>query len=117
MKLTKQQLKQIIKEELEVVLSDAEAREFFGDDVLEGETLDEENRTTKGNVTQDARDDHATLSDGRFPIFDKKSALAALKLRGHGTTDAERKKIINKAAQYAPEAAKKAREADKKDNK
>ena len=33
MKLTKQQLKQIIKEELEVVLSDAEAREFFGDGI------------------------------------------------------------------------------------
>ena len=75
--------------------------------------LEEEgDRTAKGNVTQDARDDHATLSDDRFPIFDKKSALAALKLRGHGTTDAERKKIINKAAKYASEAAKKAREAD-----
>ena len=33
MKITKQQLKQIIKEELEVVLSDAEAREFFGDGI------------------------------------------------------------------------------------
>jgi len=79
------------------------------------EELQEVDRTAKGNVTQDARDDHATLSDGRFPIFDKKSALAALKLRGHGITDAERKKIINKAAKYAPAAAKKARKADKKD--
>ena len=35
MKLTKQQLKQIIKEELEVVLTDSEAKEFFGDDVFE----------------------------------------------------------------------------------
>jgi hypothetical protein len=181
------ELMRLIREEIEVVLSDAEAKEFFGDDALssgnlqeqmdmgwlkqqiqngirdaklQGEAaakfeaavlakygkrrfsprrihswtkniqlmarqhqalqekkLDEENRTAEGNVTQDARDDHATLSDGRFPIFDRKSALAALKLRGHGTTDAERKKIINKAAQYAPEAAKEAREADKKDNK
>jgi len=80
---------------------------------LNNRELEEEgDRTAKGNVTQDARDDHATLSDDRFPIFDKKSALAALKLRGHGTTDAERKKIINKAAKYASEAAKKAREAD-----
>jgi hypothetical protein len=47
MKLTKEQLKQIIKEELEVVLSDAEAREFFGDDVLEGETLDEKKKDNK----------------------------------------------------------------------
>jgi hypothetical protein len=39
--LTREQLKRIIKEELEVVLSDAEAREFFGDDVLEKETLKE----------------------------------------------------------------------------
>ena len=82
------------------------------------ENLEEEsNRTAKGNVTQDARDDHATLSDGRFPIFDKKSALAALKLRGHGTTAAERKKIIDKAAKYAPEAAEKAREVEKDEKK
>jgi len=45
--ITKEQLKQIIKEELEVVLSDAEAREFFGDDVLEGETLDEKKKDNK----------------------------------------------------------------------
>jgi len=94
MKVTKAQLREIVKEELAAVFEEAD-------------------RTAKGNVTQDARDDHATLSDGRFPIFDKKSALAALKLRGHGTTASERKKIINKAAKYAPDAAKKAREADK----
>jgi|TARA_R110002074_G_C12076058_1_gene622348 hypothetical protein len=94
MKITQSQLKKIISEEIEKVIR-------------------EQDRTTKGNVTQDARDDHATLSDDRFPIFDKKSAIAAIKLRGHGTTDAERKKIINKAAKYAPEAAKKARETDK----
>jgi len=36
MKITKQQLKQIIKEELEVVLTDPEAKELFGDHVFEG---------------------------------------------------------------------------------
>jgi hypothetical protein len=76
--------------------------------------LEEANRSAKGNVTQAARKKHATLSDGRFPVFDDESALSALKLRGHDTTAAERKKIINKAAQYVPEAAKKAREEDKK---
>ena len=35
MKITKQQLKQIIKEELEVVLTDPEAKELFGDHVFE----------------------------------------------------------------------------------
>jgi hypothetical protein len=94
MKITQSQLKKIISEEIEKVIR-------------------EQDRTAKGNVTQDARDDHATLSNDRFPIFDKKSAIAAIKLRGHGTTDTERKKIINKAAKYAPEAAKKARETDK----
>jgi hypothetical protein len=154
MKITKSQLKQIIKEEITKVLSadDLYLAEMFdttsagtahtptgttqlspaqeacrkatkGKGVLRPDgcfdergnpiQLQEEDRTAKGNVTQDARDDHATLSDGRFPIFDKKSALAALKLRGHGTTAAEREKIINKAAEYAPDAAKKAREADR----
>ena len=120
MKITKSQLKQIIQEEIEKVTSadDLYLAEMFdtsSDDPYKPGKRDEADRTAKGNVTQAARDDHATLSDGRFPIFDKKSALAALKLRGHGTTDAERKKIINKAAKYAPAAAKKAREADKKD--
>ena len=49
----------------------------------------------------------------KFPIFDKKSAEAAIDLRGHAPAK-DRAKIINKAAKYAPAAAKKAREADKK---
>lgn len=71
-------------------------------------------RTKKGNVTATARKEHATLSGGRFPINDKRSALAALKLRGHAKTQAERARIIARAAKFAPEAAQKAREADKK---
>tara|TARA_B100001123_G_scaffold74689_4_gene84272 strand:+ start:3044 stop:3520 length:477 start_codon:yes stop_codon:yes gene_type:complete len=74
---------------------------------------EEANRTAKGNVTQAAREKYATVGDDGFPIFDKKSAKAAIDLRGHAP-EADRSKIINKAAKRAPEAAKKAREADKK---
>ena len=86
------------------------------------EALEEEERTPAGNVTADQRAKSATLpdkegtktkKDDRFPIFDKKSAKSAISLRGHGTTKKQRIKIINKAAKYAPEAAKKARTADK----
>jgi hypothetical protein len=70
------------------------------------------NRTPSGEPSADARDKHAVLSDGRFPIFDKQSALAALKLRGRGTTRAERKKIVDAAAKYAPQEAKAARQED-----
>ena len=70
-------------------------------------------RTAKGNITQDTREKTATVGDDKFPIFDKKSAKAAIDLRGHASK-AERAKIINKAAKCAPEAAKKARETDKK---
>ncbi len=156
--MKKSEIMQIIKEEVEVVLTNEEAIEMFdldpaalldemmkvtADDLYLAEMFDtgsdtkescaakgfswdekegkcgpavpgleEANRTPKGNITQATREKTATLSDDRFPIFDKESALAALKLRGHDTTAAERKKIINKAAEYAPEAAKKAREAD-----
>lgn len=74
------------------------------------------NRTKKGNVTAEARDKHGD-KEGRFPIFDKKSALAALKLRGHAKSADERASIINRAAKYAPEAARQAREADKNGKK
>jgi hypothetical protein len=69
-------------------------------------------RTAAGNVTADARKKHATLEGGRFPIFDKQSAISALKLRGHAGGD--RGKVIAKAARYAPEAAKKARQTDRR---
>ena len=94
MKITKTRLKEIIKEELEAALSE------------------EANRTAKGNITQDAREKYATVGKDKFPIFDKKSAEAAIDLRGHAP-EADRKKIIDKAAKFAPEAAKKAREEDK----
>ena len=79
----------------------------------QGEELEEEcERSAKGNITQKSREKHAAVGDDKFPICDKKSAMAALDLRGHGTTDAQREDIIRRAAEYAPEAAKKAREAD-----
>jgi len=77
------------------------------------EPMMEKKRTAKGNITQDTREKHATVGKDKFPIFDKKSAEAAIDLRGHAP-EADRAKIINKAAKYAPAAAKKAREADKK---
>ena len=45
MKLTKQRLKEIIKEELEVVLTDDEALEFFGEELQS--QLEEGNKASK----------------------------------------------------------------------
>jgi hypothetical protein len=70
-------------------------------------------RTNKGNVTAKARKNTAVLNKGRFPIFDKKSAASAIKLRGHTKTKAERRKIINKAAKFQPRLAKEAKKRDK----
>ena len=72
MKLTKQQLKQIIKEELEVVLSDAEAKEFFGDDVLEDETLDEKKKKKKKKKTgfvKAAKEIEKKGTEGKFTKY------------------------------------------------
>jgi hypothetical protein len=74
------------------------------------------NRTSKGNVKEAARTKYGD-KEGRFPIFDKKSATSALRLRGHAKSKAERASIIRRAAKYAPEAARRAREADKKAGK
>jgi hypothetical protein len=71
-------------------------------------------RTKKGNVTAEARAEYGTVGD-RFPIFDKRSALSALKLRGHGNiTKQERARVVNKAAKFVPEAARAAREVDQR---
>jgi len=84
---------------------------------LPQESLGEEaDRTAKGNITQAAREKYATVGKDKFPIFDKKSAEAAIDLRGHAPK-ADRAKITNKAAKYAPKAAEKAREADKEKKK
>lgn len=41
------------------------------------------NRTKKGNVTERARAQHGTKA-GKFPIFDHKSCMSAVKLRHNG---------------------------------
>jgi hypothetical protein len=69
--------------------------------------------TSKGNVKGETRKHKAVLSEGRFPIFDKRSAESALKLRGKAKNPKERAKIIRVAAKYAPEAASKAQESEK----
>jgi len=71
------------------------------------------NRTAKGNVTATAYKAYGNKR-GAFPIFDIKSAMSALKLRGHAKTPAERAAIIRRAAKYAPGAAKAAAKADAK---
>ena len=73
-------------------------------------------RTKKGNVKAKAYKKYGNKR-GAFPIFDKKSANSALKLRGHAKSKAERRSIINRAAKYAPDAARRAREADRKAGK
>ena len=74
------------------------------------------NRTRKGNVTAKARKRYGNKK-GKFPIFDKKSARSAIRLRGHAKSAAQRRSIINRAAKYAPSAARKARAADRRRKK
>lgn len=76
-------------------------------------------RTKSGKPSATARKKSGTKSGpkkGSFPIFDKKSATSALKLRGRRTGKA-RANIISRAAKYAPAAAKRARAADAKRTK
>ena len=41
-------------------------------------------RTKKGNVTAEQRKKATGSKKGKFPVFDQKSAMSALKLRHHG---------------------------------
>ena len=71
------ELMRLIREEIEVVLSDAEAKEFFGEDALEGETLDEKKLTSKerkglGSST------FVFPKERKFPIPDESHARNAL---------------------------------------
>jgi len=75
--------------------------------------------TDSGNVKAKARKKHSTFKEdgkGKFPIFDKKSARSALRLRGRAPKS-QRDDIIRRAKEFIPEEAKKARERDKKKNK
>ncbi len=72
------------------------------------------NRTPSGAPSAVARQKYGVNDQGDFPIFDKASAEAALKLRGKAKTKAERQLIIERAMKYAPDMAKQAYMADKK---
>ncbi len=63
--------------------------------------------------TAEDRQEHSAVGGGRFPIANAQEANSALHLRGHGTTPEERKEIIRKAAEFVPDAAHRAAEADK----
>ena len=71
-------------------------------------------RTKSGGVSAAARRKHGVGKKKAFPVFDRKSAVSAIKLRGHAKSPSARKNIINRAARYAPAAAAKARKVDAK---
>ena len=57
------------------------------------------NRTTKGTVTSTARDKYGD-DEGKFPIFDQKSALSAIKLR-HNGKGVSPESVLSRAAAWA----------------
>lgn len=78
-------------------------------------------RTRSGGVSAQARKKYGSKAAGRkgsFPVFDRKSANSAIKLRGHGN----RKAVLDKVARWARkhnekgilEKVRKARAADKR---
>jgi hypothetical protein len=78
-------------------------------------------RTKKGNVTATARKKHGGgkgLKKGSFPVFDRKSAKSALRLRGHAKS---KKAVVGKVSRWASAhgdtsvkaAVKRAKAADK----
>lgn len=80
-------------------------------------------RTKKGNVTAKARKKSGG-SGGKYPIFDQKSAINAIKLRHHSTT-VSASSVLARASRWASAnnnatvraAVKRAREADRKRKK
>ena len=54
-------------------------------------------RTDAGNVTSEARERYGD-SQGKFPIFDQKSAMSAIKLRGHSDNP---NGVIERASRWA----------------
>jgi hypothetical protein len=74
-------------------------------------------RTRSGGVSAAARRKHGVGPKKSFPVFDRRSAASAIKLRGHAKTKAQRRAIINRAAKYQPAMAKRARAADRKRGK
>ena len=78
-------------------------------------------RTRKGGVSATARKRYGmkskTAKKRSFPIFDRRSALSALRLRGHTRSRKDRANVINRARKYAPQQAKLAYAKDKKARK
>jgi len=70
-------------------------------------------RTKAGGVSAAARKRYGMKGSGKFPIMDLRSARSALRLRGHTATKAQRASVINRAAKFAPAAARQARKNDK----
>jgi len=79
------------------------------------------NRTKSGNVSATSRKRYGmkskTARKGSFPIFDRRSATSALRLRGRSRSKKDRKNIINRARKYAPQKASRAYAVDKKSGK
>lgn len=78
--------------------------------------IDKSKRTKGGNIKASARKKHATFKENgkaKYPIYNRRTALNALKLRGHASPS-QRKKIFEKAKKYAPKATREARKKDKK---
>lgn len=80
-------------------------------------------RTKKGNVTAEARRKYGMKGgsrSGKFPVFDERSALSAIKLRHHGKGVSARA-VLDKVARWARAhgnqrvlaAVRRAREADR----
>lgn len=55
------------------------------------------NRTPDGDVSQGAREKYGD-QHGAFPVFDHRSAMSAVQLRGHAPDPA---KILTKVSKYA----------------
>ena len=54
-------------------------------------------------ITQAQRDKYSIFTDGSYPIFNRKTAISALRLRGRGNlSKANRRYLIKEAARFAP---------------
>jgi hypothetical protein len=75
--------------------------------------------TPSGSPNAEYRQKYSILPGGRFPVApgDNERGRAAIRLRGNGTTKAERRKILATVARRCPDLKKviaAAREADQK---